>query len=251
MYNFNAKKNAEGCIQWIKDWFEKNGKDCKAVLGVSGGKDSTICAALCAQALGAENVIGVSMPDTNQTENDADKICKYLGIKYICAPIGPITSSFDCVCYGFNEDFKWSTQAEQNIPPRVRTAVLYAIAQTFNGRVVCCDNASENFIGYSTFGGDDLGAFSPLGNMTVTEVKKIGKYLGVPDKWVDKTPDDGLPHSTPDEIKLGFTYAELDAYIREGIAPFELFKINKMHENTQFKRDIIRVPAYVPTLEEE
>jgi len=246
-YKFDVKKTTEECIQWVRDWFEKNGKDCNAILGISGGKDSTICAAILKEALGADKVIGVAMPDYGQGINEADEICEYLGIKYIYAPINGITSGFGRMWQPFgDEDFQWSKQAEQNIPPRIRMTMLYALAQTMNGRVCCCDNASENYIGYSTFGGDDLGAFAPLGNLTVTEVREIGKYLGIPDKWVMKTPSDGLPNSDDDEVKNGFTYVVLDKYIREGICEDEGIKakIDRMHRNTQFKRDIIKVPAY-------
>lgn len=238
-------------VQWIKDWFEENGKGCAAVLGLSGGKDSTICAALLAEALGPENVIGVAMPSQGQSLNDADKIAKYLGIRFLNATIGGIISGFDGMWHEFGDgDFKWSEQTQQNIPPRIRMTMLYAIAQTFNGRVCCCDNASENYLGYSTLFGDDAGSFSPLGELTVTEVRAIGDLLNLPAEWVHKTPDDGLPHSSSDEQKFGFTYATLDKYIRQGIEPEPEIKekIDRMHKNSQFKRNILNVPAYKPTL---
>lgn len=238
-------------VAWIRDWFDKNGKDCNAVLGLSGGKDSTICAALLTEALGPDRVIGVAMPDMLQGLNDADRIAKHLGIRFMKAPIGQIINSFANTWHDFGvRDFRWSTQSQQNIPPRIRMTMLYAIAQSFNGRVCCCDNASENYLGYSTLFGDDAGSFSPLGELTVTEVRGIGDALGLPAEWVHKTPDDGLPHSSSDEKKFGFTYEVLDKYIREGISPEPEIKekIDRMHRNSQFKRNIIHVPAYVPTL---
>ena len=243
------KKVKDELVQWIKDWFEMNGKGCNAVLGLSGGKDSTICAALLAEALGKEHVIGVAMPSVGQGLNEADKIAKHLGIRFIKAPIDGLMAEFDGMWYEFgDEDFHWSKQTIQNIPPRLRMTMLYALAQTYNGRVCCCDNASENFIGYSTLFGDDAGSFAPLGNLTVTEVRAIGDLMGLPHEWVHKTPDDGLPHSSPDEEKIGFTYEVLDKYIRKNEIPNAELKekIDKMHRNTQFKRDIIRVPAYDP-----
>lgn len=245
-YSFDVKKEKEGVIEWIKNWFEKNGNGCNAVLGLSGGKDSTICAALLAEALGPDRVIGVAMPDHGQGINDADKIAEYLGIKFMTMPIENITGSF----YGLLDDGQtWSEQTQQNIPPRVRMTMLYAIAQTFNGRVCCCDNASENFLGYSTLFGDDAGSFAPLGQLTVTEVRAIGDELGLPKEWVHKTPDDGLPHSSSDEQKFGFTYEELDRFIRDGIglkSP-KMERALKMHNSSQFKRNIINVPSYKPS----
>ena len=191
------------------------------------------------------------MPDMLQGLNDADRIAKHLGIRFMKAPIGQIINSFANTWHDFGvRDFRWSTQSQQNIPPRIRMTMLYAIAQSFNGRVCCCDNASENYLGYSTLFGDDAGSFSPLGELTVTEVRGIGDALGLPAEWVHKTPDDGLPHSSSDEKKFGFTYEVLDKYIREGISPEPEIKekIDRMHRNSQFKRNIIHVPAYVPTL---
>ena len=223
------------CIRWIRDWYERNGKGCRAVLGMSGGKDSTVAAALCAEALGKENVVGVAMPAEGQSLNGADEICEYLGIRYICAPIASIVKGFEDVRAVVEEGF--SNQTEQNIPPRVRMCVLYAISQSVNGRVVNTCNLSEDWVGYATRWGDSVGDFSPLGGLTVQEIKGIGHALGIPAKWVDKIPDDGLPHSCSDEQKFGFTYEVLDRYIRTGVCDDEAVreKIDRMHRNNLFK----------------
>lgn len=228
-------KLKDQCIQWIRDWFERNGKGCRAVLGMSGGKDSTIAAALCAEALGKENVVGVAMPAEGQGLNGADEICEYLGIRYICAPIASIVKGFEDVRAVLEEGF--SNQTEQNIPPRVRMTVLYAVSQSVNGRVVNTCNLSEDWVGYATRWGDSVGDFSPLGGLTVQEIKGIGHALGIPAKWVEKIPDDGLPHSSSDEQKFGFTYAVLDRYIRTGECEDEAVKekIDRMHRNNLFK----------------
>lgn len=223
-------KLTENCIQWIKDWFEENGPTCNAIIGISGGKDSTVVAKLCVEALGADRVIGVAMPDEGQSLNDADKICEYLGIKFIVAPINGITSAV-------TQYSKHTTQAFQNVPPRARMIMLYAISQTNNGRVIGTTNLSEFYVGYFTRYGDGGTDVEPIGNLTVTEVLEIGDYLGLPYEWVHKTPDDGLPHSSPDEEKLGFTYKELDEYIRNGVEPenTKLDKIIQMHTKNLFK----------------
>lgn len=241
-YKFDVAKTTNNLILWIRAWFEKNGKGCKAVLGMSGGKDSTITAALLARALGSNNVVGVMMPDLGQGLNDADEICKYLGINCIYAPIDNITGAFydsditiDNGIWSLNN---FSKQAEQNIPPRVRMTMLYAISQTLNGRVINTCNLSENMIGYETIYGDAAGDMSPLGNLTVTEILAIGEYLQIPYKWVRKTPDDGLPNSKPDEEKFGFKYSDLDKYIRGGdeLDATTIAKIKQMHDNSEFKR---------------
>lgn len=229
------QKLKDECVAWIREWFDNNGKGCKAVLGMSGGKDSTVAAALCAEALGRENVVGVAMPAKGQNLNGADEICDYLGIRYICTPIGDIINSFEGIGSSFPEPL--SKQTEQNIPPRVRMTVLYAISQTLGGRVVNTCNLSEDWIGYATRWGDSVGDFSPLGNLTVQEIRGIGHAMGIPSKWVDKTPDDGLPHSCSDEEKFGFTYEVLDRYIRTGICEDSETKekIDRMHRNNLFK----------------
>lgn len=223
------------CVEWIRDWFERNGKGCCAVLGMSGGKDSTVAAALCAEALGKDRVVGVAIPAAGQSINDADEICRHIGIRYVCVQIGGIIDAFSAVSGAMPEPL--SVQTEQNIPPRVRMTVLYAVAQTLNGRVVNTCNLSEDWIGYATRWGDAAGDFSPLGDLTVQEVKAIGHALGLPSQWVEKTPDDGLPHSTSDEEKLGFTYATLDRYIREGICEDAATKekIDRLHRINLFK----------------
>lgn len=252
-YTFNVEQVTNECIQWIKDWFEKNGPGCNAVLGLSGGKDSTIVAALCAKALGPDRVIGVAMPDNGQGINEADKIAEHLGIKFLVLPIGYICSSFDVASDNYID---WSVQTKQNIPPRIRMTMLFAVSQTFNGRVANTCNLSEDYVGYSTLFGDNAGSFAPLSQLTVTEIYQIGDYLGIPYEWVHKVPDDGLPHSSPDEEKFGFSYAELDRYIREGIVPegacennpdeLKVDKIDRMHRNNKFKTEIVKIPCYWP-----
>lgn len=267
----NYEQLTEDCVQWIRDWFEVNGKGCNAVVALSGGKDSTIVCGLCVEALGKERVIGLSLPETGQGLNDADNIAAFFDIPLIVAPIGKICDIFyetpQEMEFYMARDSKmpssletsmttilnneWSLQSKQNIAPRVRMSMLYAISQSCNGRPSCNCNLSEDWVGYATLFGDNAASFAPIAKLTVTEVKEIGRVLGIPDKWVDKTPDDGLPGSMPDETKFGFTYSVLDKYIRTGVCEDEdvKMKIDIMNEKNKFKLDIVRVPTFIPNKE--
>ncbi len=231
-YSFNPEKAANKCIEWIRRWFEENGSGCSAVLGISGGKDSSVAAALCAKALGTERVIGVLMPQGEQFDIDySHELCELLGIRKIEVNIGETVAALKAAF-----PFEPSVQTATNIPPRIRMTVLYAVSQSHNGRVANTCNLSEDWVGYATRYGDGAGDFGPISHFTVQEVKAIGRYLGLPEKFVEKPPLDGLCGKT-DEDNLGFTYAELDAYIREGIEPPAQTKqkIDRLHRINQFK----------------
>ena len=242
---FDAKIVKNEVVQWIRDWFDKNGKDCNAVIGISGGKDSSVVAALCVEALGKDRVIGVLMPNGRQSDiTDAYKLCELLNIKSIEVNIKEtIDSVYDAIRYGVYDDTRQgfdelniSVQSKINLPPRIRMATLYAISQSVNGRVANTCNLSEDWVGYCSKFGDSAGDFSPLSYLTVTEVKAIGRELGLPTKLIDKTPTDGLCGKT-DEDNLGFTYDVIDRYIRTGeIDDLDIkAKIDSMHEKNLFK----------------
>ena len=234
MYSFDVKDATEKCIAWIRDWFEKNGRDCNAVLGISGGKDSSVCAALCAKALGTNRVIGVMMPCGEQSDIDYSiDLCNTLSIKNYTINIKKAVDGFYSAVGNM---FLPSDQTRFNLPARIRMATVYAVAQSHNGRVVNTCNLSEDWVGYATRYGDGAGDFSPISNFTVTEVKEIGRYLRLPEKFIEKPPQDGLCGKT-DEDNLGFTYTTLDKYIREGIEPNKETKekIDRMHELNLFK----------------
>ncbi len=242
---FNAEKIKNECVLWVKDFFEKNGKDANAVVGISGGKDSSIVAALCVEALGKERVIGVLMPCGVQADIDcAKQLVEHLGIKNYTVNV---KDAVDGIINNIPEGLEVSTQTKTNLPPRVRMATLYAVSQSCNGRVANTCNLSEDWVGYSTRYGDSAGDFSPLANLTVTELKEIGHLLGLPQNLVDKTPIDGLCGKT-DEENLGFTYAELDVYIRTGKIDDEKTKerIDTLHKNNLFKLQLM--PSFKPEI---
>lgn len=248
MNSFNAIEVKDRIVTWIREWFEQNGKDCKAVIGVSGGKDSSVVAALCVEALGKDRVFGVLMPDGVQGDiRDSYNLINHLYINFITTDISiaitnlwkeikqPIHSSIGRNRLGV-KGIELSEQAEINLPPRIRMATLYAISQSINGRVACTDNLSESYIGYSTRWGDNVGDFCPLANLTSEEVVAIGDALGLPYKLTHKVPSDGLCGKT-DEDRFGFTYEALNKYIRTGVCEDEETKkkIDEMHQKNLFK----------------
>ncbi len=245
MYSFDAKKVCNDCINWIKDWFASNGPDCKAVVGISGGKDSSVVAALCCAALGKERVFGVLMPQGEQADIDYSiDLCKTLGIENITVNV---KNAIEAVTAEISEKLPLTQQSRFNLPPRIRMSVLYAVSQSVNGRVANTCNLSEDWVGYSTRYGDSVGDFSPLSLLTVREVKAIGRELGLPERFIEKTPIDGLCGKT-DEDNLGFTYETLDRYIREGIIDDAetKAKIDSMHERNLFKLKLMPVFPYQP-----
>lgn len=249
MYAFDAVSAKNKCVAWIRDWFAENGDGCNAVIGISGGKDSTVAAAMLVEALGKDRVIGVMMPDGEQADiEDSRNIVKHLGIHGIEYDISAATGIMMCMLKQHPKIKKLSNdmgfadipsqQSKENLPPRIRMATLYLLAQNFNGRVCNTSNLSEDFIGYSTIYGDTAGDFSPLGDFTASEVVEIGRVLGLPEEFLIKPPSDGLCGKT-DEEKLGFTYAVLDEYIRTGVIYDLVAKqiIDRMHEKSRFKRE--------------
>lgn len=243
MSNFDEKTVKNEVVQWIRDWFDKNGKDCNAVVGISGGKDSSVVAALCVEALGKDRVFGVLMPCGEQSDIDYSVILiNHLKIKsYTMNIMNAVTE----IKKQFPAKIKISEQTSTNLPARIRMATLYAVSQSVNGRVANTCNLSEDWVGYATRYGDAAGDFSPLSQLTVSEVKAIGRELGLPSELVDKTPTDGLCGKT-DEDNFGFTYDTLDRYIRTGEIDDEdvKAKIDSMHEKNLFKLQLM--PSFYP-----
>lgn len=243
---FNVESVTKDCINWIRDFFEANGKGCNAVVGISGGKDSSVVAALCVAALGKDRVVGVLMPCGEQHDIDcAHSLVDHLGIRHLTVNV---KAAVEGIKSAIPDELPLSEQSLNNIPPRIRMTTLYAVSQSCNGRVANTCNLSEDYVGYSTRYGDSVGDFSPLSRLTVQEVKQIGHFLGLPRELVDKTPIDGLCGKT-DEDNLGFTYAELDRYIRTGEIddPDKKANIDRRHKANLFKLELM--PCFEPSLD--
>lgn len=223
-------------VKWVREWFDANGPGCNAVIGLSGGKDSSIAAALCVAAIGKDRVVGVLMPNGDEGADDADavELADFLRIRRYIINIQKANDDIleQMSLNGINP----LRQTTFNLPARLRMASLYAVSQSLNGRVVNTCNLSENWVGYSTRYGDDAGDFSPFSDLTVGEVKQIGGALGLPRKFTDKVPADGLSGKT-DEDSFGFSYETLDKYIRTGVCgdAAAKSKIDTLHQKNRFK----------------
>lgn len=235
-YTFDAAKVKNEIVGWIREYFRQNGSDCNAVIGISGGKDSSVVAALCVEALGEDRVIGVLMPDGYQKDiGDAEQLCEHLGIKSYEINISNAAKAIRVAMGACG--LVPSVQTKTNLPPRIRMATLFAVAQTCNGRVANTCNFSEDFLGWNTLFGDSAGQFAPLAKLTATEVIKIAEVLNLPENLVHKAPADGLTDKS-DEDNFGFTYDFLDIYIRTGyygVDTATAAKIDSMHNRNKFK----------------
>ncbi len=250
----NPEQTKNKIVQWIRDYFAENGPSCSAVIGISGGKDSSVAAALCAEALGKDRVVGVLMPRGVQPDiSDSRLLVETLGIPYVEINIGAAADALVSTLES-NEKLRqicgrdeMASEAKINLPPRIRMATLYAVAQNLpnGGRVVNTCNASEDYVGYSTKYGDAAGDFSPLSELLVHEVLQVGAVAGLPEELVKKTPSDGLSGMS-DEDKLGFTYQMLDHYVLTGECPDEEKKarIDRLHRLNLHKLRLM--PKYVP-----
>lgn len=239
-----AKENHDIIIRWIKDWFKD--KAGPAVLGISGGKDSTVCAALLAEALGPDRVIGVMMPNGVQSDiDDSHKVVDFLKIKSMTVNIGGAYNELRSEINKQYSGIPLPSLFTTNTPARLRMVTLYGVAAMEKGFVCNTCNRSEDYVGYSTKYGDAAGDFTLLNCLTKTEVVELGDYMNLPSELVHKTPSDGMCGKS-DEDNMGFTYETLDKYIVEGLPPKSLeikMKIDKMHNNPNTKLKLIPMPS--------
>lgn len=210
--SFKVEKVCEEIKEWIREYFEKQPNAKGSIIGISGGKDSTITSKLLVEALGKERVFGVLMPNGEQKDiEDSLKIVDLLGINY---KVVNIEKAYKGLLEELNEE-SLSKDGKINIPPRLRMTTLYAIGSSMHYRVCGTGNKSEGFVGYTTKWGDNAYDFNPIGDLTTEEVIAVGDYLGLPYELVHKTPSDGLTGES-DEEKLGFTYKQINDYMEKG-----------------------------------
>ncbi|MEE3484058.1 MAG: NAD(+) synthase [Bacteroidales bacterium] len=245
------KKTKEEIIAWVRDYFKKNGDpNTRALIGISGGKDSTVSAAICVEALGKERVIGVLMPNGVQSDiADSKKVCEFLGIKSYEINI---QGAYDGLTKEILEKTKESVtnQYKTNTPSRLRMTTLYAVAAIIgNCRISNNGNLSERLMGYFTLWGDGAGDFAPLSNLYVSEVVELGIELGLPEYLVKKAPSDGMCGKT-DEDNLGFTYADVERVSRgreDEVDPAIVASIKKKINGMAFKSKLLNIPSFMPS----
>lgn len=247
-YEFDPAEQVKLIENFIKTYFAENGSPTtKAVIGISGGKDSTIAAALLVRALGPDRVIGVMMPESVQTDiDDSRKVCEILGIHGIEIDVGPACSAlYRAIDEGYDYDHtcRNTPAVVTNTPARIRMATLYAVAAMVGGRVCNTGNASEAFIGYTTKYGDLAGDFAVLRYLTVREIYAIGDYLELPILLVHKQPADGMSGKT-DEDNTGIPYDAIDDFLLDGIIPKMAIweKMQAAHKRNEHK-EVIQLPA--------
>lgn len=254
-YNFNVEKVTDEVVSWIQKWISENGNDqTKVVIGVSGGKDSSVTSALLVKALGKDRVIGVMMPNGEQKDiSDSQTLVNHLGIKHYTVNIAKayegLKAAFADASITENSNTEsFASAFRTNTPARLRMTTLYGIgAQLGNCRVVNTCNLSEDLVGYSTFYGDAAGDFAPINKLTTEEVVAIGDYLGLPFSLTHKAPSDGMCGKT-DEDNLGFTYHEVNELARKNIKGANAEKIIAKYKANLFKVKIIALPCYRPDL---
>lgn len=245
---FDPAKQVLEIERFIKDYFANNGTpDTKAVIGISGGKDSTVAAALLVRVLGPDRVVGVLMPQDNQKDiDDSYEVCDILGIHKYVINIGPVCNAlYSAIDEGYDYDHTVTNipAITTNTPSRIRMATLYAVAAAIGGRVCNTGNASEAFVGYTTKYGDLAGDFALLKHFTVSEILEIGDYLGLPHHLVHKTPSDGMSGKS-DEENIGVPYKAIDDYLMYGIYPDQSYYEKMMAAyNRNTHKKVINLPA--------
>lgn len=253
----NIKEQSEKVVKWTRDWFNNKGENSIAIIGISGGVDSSTSAAILKEAIGVKRIIAVKMPCGVQKDIDySNKLIEHLGLKSVEINIGNTYEELtkEIRKAEINGNAFFNAQYTTNTPARIRMTTLYGIAAVIgNAYPVNTCQASETLCGYDTIFGDSAGSIAPIARFTKTEVIELAKHFGLPRELYEKVPIDGMSLNEDgtyqtDEQKLGFTYKELDDFIRNGEIGPNNAKIVKQIITTQWKRKIINIDYYDPKL---
>ena len=237
------KELTQKVVDWTGDFFKTVGKT-DAVLGISGGKDSSVVAAICAAALGKEHVHGVLLPCGIQKDISCSyQLVDHLGISYDVQDIETLVNESLALVPGADKSY----DAKTNAPARIRMNQIMVTAQTHGWLMANTGNRSENIISWMTLFGDHAGSFAPLDMLTTEEVIEIGDDLGLPYELTHKVPIDGL-QPLSDEEKLGFPYKELSDLIRKGIRGEHYDLIMQKFYANKFKLEMIKIQKFDPKL---
>lgn len=236
---------AEKAINWIKEFVESSGAE-GVVVGNSGGKDSATVIAMATRALGKDKVLTIAMPCNSIKEDleDAKLVSMTFDVPLLEIDLSDSYNTFERTINNSLKgiDIELVNEAKVNSKPRFRMTTLYSVAQSMNYLVIGTGNLCEQMVGYTTKWGDNASDFNPIGNFTVREVLAIGKYLGVPDRIINKAPSDGLGSKT-DEEKMGVTYDQIEEYIETGKTSKEaMLVIERKNRVSKHKRSL--VPKY-------
>lgn len=241
---FETKIYMYDCIDWIREYFRLNGYNSMAVVGISGGIDSAVVAAMCVKALGKERVLGILMPNGVQSDIEvAKEVCDTLEINYYVANIAEAVEGIYNQLHS-DKDYLGPV-VMYNTPARIRMTMLYAYAAMVRGRVANTCNLSESYVGYDTKWGDNAGDFAPLQEFTKTEIYEMAALLPLPQSVLNAIPNDGMC-GVSDEERFGFTYATLDKFIRGGanLSYEEHKRITEMHSAARHKLTAVNLPHY-------
>ncbi len=246
---FNAKKEKDKIVKFIRDYFKENNVG-GVVIGISGGKDSGVVAGLFSEAIGSENIIGVTLPchSKNTDKTDALRVSNYYGFEMIDIDL---TDTYETFKKQINKLGRYTDSelknSDINVKPRLRMTSLYYVAALYSALrnktyiVAGTGNKCEEFVGYFTKGGDSVSDIKVIADLTVEEVIKIGEVLNVPKEVLYKTPNDGLSGQS-DEEKLGVKYSDIAKYINgEELDDEVKLKIKRLHENNLHK---FSIPTY-------
>lgn len=250
MREFDVEREVSNIIEFIRKYYRENNLG-GVILGISGGKDSAVVAGLFTLALGAENVLGVTLPCHSRDDDkiDAKLVSDYYGFELINFDLTNVYDTFKNELTNLGEFTDVETKnSDINLKPRFRMATLYYLAALYSSLrkktylVAGTSNKCELFVGYFTKGGDSVHDIAVIADFTVEEVIKIGEYINVPFKVLYKTPDDGLSNQS-DEDKLGVKYSQIASYSEdENSVPQDVAKrIRRLHENSRHK---FHIPTY-------